>query len=95
MLIKIGYDIALKFPFPTTVIHLLYVHPSRPISLHPSITTDPELMTDSAATATASALLQALSAFSARHSSVPSKLFGNELGFAATSRTWRSRSAGA
>jgi transglutaminase-like putative cysteine protease len=29
MLIKIGYDIALKFPFPTAVVHLLHVHPSR------------------------------------------------------------------
>jgi hypothetical protein len=29
MLIKIGYDIALKFPFPTAVVYLLHVHPSR------------------------------------------------------------------
>ena len=29
MLIKIGYDIALRFPTPTVVIHLLHVHPSR------------------------------------------------------------------
>jgi transglutaminase-like putative cysteine protease len=29
MLIKIGYDISLRFPIPTTVIHLLHVHPSR------------------------------------------------------------------
>jgi hypothetical protein len=29
MLIKIGYDIALRFPIPTTVIHLLHVHPTR------------------------------------------------------------------
>jgi transglutaminase-like putative cysteine protease len=29
MLIKIGYDIAVNFPNPTTVIHLLHVHPSR------------------------------------------------------------------
>ena len=29
MLIKIGYDIALRFPNPTSVIHLLHVHPSR------------------------------------------------------------------
>src|SRR5271165_1264392 len=29
MLIKIGYDIALRFPIPTAVIHLLHVHPSR------------------------------------------------------------------
>src|SRR5271165_4836682 len=29
MFIKIGYDIALRFPVPTTVIHLLRVHPSR------------------------------------------------------------------
>jgi len=29
MLIKIGYDIALRFPHPTVVIYLLHVHPSR------------------------------------------------------------------
>ena len=29
MLIKIGYDISLRFPIPTAVIHLLHVHPSR------------------------------------------------------------------
>jgi transglutaminase-like putative cysteine protease len=29
MLIKIGYNIALKFAIPTPVIHLLHVHPSR------------------------------------------------------------------
>jgi transglutaminase-like putative cysteine protease len=29
MLIRIGYDIALRFSAPTTVIHLLHVHPSR------------------------------------------------------------------
>ena len=29
MLIRIGYDIALRFPHPTSVIHLLHVHPSR------------------------------------------------------------------
>ena len=29
MLIRIGYDITLGFPLPTTVIHLLHVHPSR------------------------------------------------------------------
>jgi hypothetical protein len=29
MLIKLGYDIALRFPTPTVVIHLLHVHPSR------------------------------------------------------------------
>jgi transglutaminase-like putative cysteine protease len=29
MLIKIGYDIALRFPNHTSVIHLLHVHPSR------------------------------------------------------------------
>jgi transglutaminase-like putative cysteine protease len=29
MLIKIGYDISLRFAIPTTVIHLLHVHPSR------------------------------------------------------------------
>jgi transglutaminase-like putative cysteine protease len=45
MLIKIGYDMALKFPFPTTVIHLLYIHPSRKCDLiEPEyFTTDPEL----------------------------------------------------
>jgi transglutaminase-like putative cysteine protease len=29
MLIKIGYDIALRFSMPTAVVHLLNVHPSR------------------------------------------------------------------
>jgi transglutaminase-like putative cysteine protease len=29
MLIKIGYDIALRLPSPTTVIHVLRLHPSR------------------------------------------------------------------
>jgi transglutaminase-like putative cysteine protease len=29
MLIKIGYDISLRFSIPTIVIHLLHVHPSR------------------------------------------------------------------
>jgi transglutaminase-like putative cysteine protease len=29
MLIKIGYDIAVRFPIPTAVIHLLHVHPTR------------------------------------------------------------------
>ena len=29
MLIKIGYDIVLRFPIPTAVIHLLHVHPTR------------------------------------------------------------------
>jgi transglutaminase-like putative cysteine protease len=29
MLIKIGYNIALKFAYPTALIHLLHVHPSR------------------------------------------------------------------
>src|ERR1700680_43429 len=29
MLIKIGYEIALRFPLPTAVITLLHVHPSR------------------------------------------------------------------
>jgi hypothetical protein len=29
MLIRIGYDIALRFSKPTAVIHLLRVHPSR------------------------------------------------------------------
>jgi len=45
MLIKIGYDIALKFPFPTTLIHLLHVHPSRRSDLlEPErLETDPDL----------------------------------------------------
>jgi transglutaminase-like putative cysteine protease len=45
MLIKIGYDIALKFPFPTAVIHLLHVHPSRmPDLVKPErFATDPDL----------------------------------------------------
>jgi hypothetical protein len=29
MFIKIGYDIAVRFPVPTTVVHSLHVHPSR------------------------------------------------------------------
>jgi transglutaminase-like putative cysteine protease len=29
MLIKIGYDISLRFPVPTALVHLLHVHPSR------------------------------------------------------------------
>jgi transglutaminase-like putative cysteine protease len=29
MLIRIGYDIALRFPFPTAVIYVLHVHPAR------------------------------------------------------------------
>jgi hypothetical protein len=29
MLIKIGYDIALRLPFPTAIIYVLRVHPSR------------------------------------------------------------------
>ncbi len=45
MLIKIGYDIALNFPSPTAVIHLLHVHPSRRADLiEPELlTTDPDL----------------------------------------------------
>jgi transglutaminase-like putative cysteine protease len=45
MLIKMGYDIALKFQFPTAMIHLLRVHPSRrPDLLEPErLTTDPAL----------------------------------------------------
>jgi transglutaminase-like putative cysteine protease len=45
MLIKIGYDIALNFPAPTAVIHLLHVHPSRRGDLiEPEhLTTDPDL----------------------------------------------------
>jgi len=45
MLIKIGYDIALNFPSPTAVIHLLLVHPSRRGDLiEPErLTTDPDL----------------------------------------------------
>ena len=29
MLIRIGYDIALRLPAPTTVVYVLHVHPSR------------------------------------------------------------------
>jgi transglutaminase-like putative cysteine protease len=45
MLIKIGYNIALKFAFPTAVIHLLHVHPSRRFHLvEPErFGTDPDL----------------------------------------------------
>src|SRR6201996_2393022 len=45
MLIRIGYDIALNFTFPTAVIHLLRVHPSRRSDLlaPERFTTDPEL----------------------------------------------------
>jgi transglutaminase-like putative cysteine protease len=45
MLIKIGFDIALNFPSPTAVIHLLHVHPSRsPDLIQPErLTTDPAL----------------------------------------------------
>src|ERR1700692_3525299 len=45
MLIKIGYDIVLKFPFPTAMIHLLHVHPSRRPDLQEPerLTTDPGL----------------------------------------------------
>jgi transglutaminase-like putative cysteine protease len=45
MLIKIGYNIALKFPFPTAVIHLLHVHPScRSHLVEPErFETDPDL----------------------------------------------------
>jgi transglutaminase-like putative cysteine protease len=45
MLIKIGYDIALNFPTPTAVIHLLHVHPSRRGDLiEPErLATDPDL----------------------------------------------------
>ena len=45
MLIRIGYDIALNFTFPTAVIHLLRVHPSRGSDLlaPERFTTDPEL----------------------------------------------------
>jgi transglutaminase-like putative cysteine protease len=45
MLIKIGYDIVLKFPLPTAVIHLLHVHPSRRGDLvePEDFTTDPDL----------------------------------------------------
>lgn len=45
MLIKIGFDITLEFPFPTAVIHLLNVHPSRvPDLVEPErLATDPDL----------------------------------------------------
>ena len=29
MLIRLGYDIALRLPFPTAVIYVLHVHPER------------------------------------------------------------------
>ena len=29
MLIRIGYDIALRLPFATTVLYVLHIHPSR------------------------------------------------------------------
>src|SRR6516162_309014 len=29
MLIRLGYDIALRLPFPTAVIYVLHVHPAR------------------------------------------------------------------
>ena len=45
MLIKIGYDIALKFSNPTALVHLLHVHPSRRSDLvEPErFTLDPDL----------------------------------------------------
>jgi transglutaminase-like putative cysteine protease len=45
MLIKIGYNIVLKSPLPTAVIHLLQVHPSRRSDLiEPKrVATDPDL----------------------------------------------------
>jgi transglutaminase-like putative cysteine protease len=45
MLIKIGYDIVLKFPLPTAVIQLLHVHPSRRSDLikPEHFTSDPDL----------------------------------------------------
>jgi len=45
MLIRIGYDIALNFSFPTAVIHLLHVHPSRRSDLiePESVVIDPDL----------------------------------------------------
>jgi transglutaminase-like putative cysteine protease len=45
MLIRIGYDIALNYSFPTAVIDLLHVHPSRRSDLlaPERFTTDPEL----------------------------------------------------
>jgi transglutaminase-like putative cysteine protease len=48
MLIKIGYDIALKFPFPTAVVQLLHVHPSRRSDLvHPErFVTSPNLLVE-------------------------------------------------
>ena len=33
MLIRIGYDIALRLPLPTAVIYVLLVHPSRKCDL--------------------------------------------------------------
>ena len=73
MLIKIGFDIALEFPFPTAVIHLLHVHPSRvPDLVEPErLTTDRffpfrNTMIISATVAGALPCRLAASAFSAR-----------------------------
>ena len=48
MLIKIGYEIALRFPIPTPVIHLLHVHPSRrPDLVEPErLSTEPALASE-------------------------------------------------
>jgi transglutaminase-like putative cysteine protease len=48
MLIRIGCDVTLRFPFPTTVIHLLHVHPSRrsDLILPDHIWTEPALNID-------------------------------------------------
>jgi hypothetical protein len=45
MLIKIGFEIALRFPIPTPVIYLLHVHPSRrPDLVEPErLSTEPAL----------------------------------------------------
>jgi hypothetical protein len=76
MLIKIGYNIALKFAFPTVVIHLLQVHPSAgPISLNLNVLRPirifrwKNITTDSVTIAGAFMPLLVLSDFSAKQSS--------------------------
>ena len=77
MLIKIGYDIALRFPNPTSVIHLLHVQPSRRsdliapehFSTEPALPVEP-YMTTSVTIADDSVLLPAPSAFLAKQLSV-------------------------
>jgi len=73
MFIRIGYDIALRFPVPTTVIHLLHVHPARRtdlvepqrLSIAP-LSVSRNIVTDSLIIARASVRLQGQFVFSAR-----------------------------